>query len=356
MANFSIREYHDMLLTYGESRRNSNLAAQIYHHRFPDRRAPTPRTFVAVSQRLLDTGSVVPRYEGRGPERRNDNIEENILNIFDEDPQRSTRNVASELDTSRWRVHRTLREQLLHPYHYQRVQGLLPGDYAPRVRFCRWLLRQHRLDPTFVNRILVTDEACFTRNGVYNSHNAHIWAEENPHAIRQVHFQQRFSVNVWAGMIGDHLIGPFVLPERLTGVTYLRFLQDDLPILMEEVPLYTRSRMWFLHDGAPAHASRIVCEHLRDTFQHRWVGRNAPVNWPARSPDLNPMDFFLWGHMKTIVYEREVNNIDELRARITAAADSIRENQNVFERVRDNWIRRCRVCVEFGGQHIEHLL
>jgi hypothetical protein len=49
--------------------------------------------------------------------------------------------------------------------------------------------------------------------------------------------------------------------------------------------------MWFMHDGAPPHFLGIVREHLNLTFAEQWIGRGGPVNRPARSPDLNPLDF-----------------------------------------------------------------
>ena len=75
--------------------------------------------------------------------------------------------------------------------------------------------------------VLVTDEACFNRTGVFNFHNLHLWAQENPHAFRRHFFQQQFSVNVWAGIVDDQLIGPFILPNRLNGEGYLQFMQNS---------------------------------------------------------------------------------------------------------------------------------
>jgi hypothetical protein len=46
----------------------------------------------------------------------------------------------------------------------------------------------------------------------------------------------------------------------------------------------------------------IAREFLNNNYTNRWIGRRGPIAWPARSPDLNPLDFYLWGHLKTIVY------------------------------------------------------
>jgi hypothetical protein len=84
---------------------------------------------------------------------------------------------------------------------------------------------------------LFTDEACFTQSGILNAHNAHTWADENPRQTRNIRHQHQFSINVWAGIVGDHHLGPNVLPARLTGNDYLQFIREELPVMLEYVPL-----------------------------------------------------------------------------------------------------------------------
>ena len=67
--------------------------------------------------------------------------------------------------------------------------------------------------------MLFTDEASFQRDQIVNFHNQHAWADVNPHATVEARHQQRFSVNVWAGIVGDYLVGSYVLPQRLNGQT-----------------------------------------------------------------------------------------------------------------------------------------
>ena len=78
-------------------------------------------------------------------------------------------------------------------------------------------------------------------------------------------------------MIDNQLIGPAVLPNRITGRAYVDFLQNVLPLLLEEVPLDKGMRMVFQHDGAPAHYSRLVTHHLNLTFPERGIGRGGRV-------------------------------------------------------------------------------
>ena len=155
-----------------------------------------------------------------------------------------------------------------------------------------------------------------------------ISGHENPHTIREARHQITFSINVCAGIIGEQLIGPAHLPEQLTGPMYREFLerltQDILPDVLDDVPLQLRVGMWFMHDGAPPHFSRIACQYLNDHFPGKWIGRNGPVAWPPCSPDLNPIDFHLWGHVKNEVHTTPLTNVDKLWERIATTFDAIK--------------------------------
>jgi hypothetical protein len=111
--------------------------------------------------------------------------------------------------------------------------------------------------PNFL-RHAITDEADFTRGGVFNNHNTHVSSDENSHQVMECRLQTQFYINVWAGIIGDRLIGPHILPTRLNGAAYLDFLQNVSNELWEDVPLATRRHMWYLHDSAPSHCAIVL--------------------------------------------------------------------------------------------------
>ena len=151
--------------------------------------------------------------------------------------------------------------------------------------------------PELLSVILFTDEASFTRDGINSSRNVHTWSHENPHETHVTNFQRRFTVNVWCGVLGNRFIGPFVFDNNLTGSTYQAFLGNELPGLLEDIPLMIRSQMYFQHDGAPPHYTRHVRVYLNESFPNRWLGHIGPVAWPPRSPDLTPLDYYLWKHV-----------------------------------------------------------
>ena len=132
---------------------------------------------------------------------------------------------------------------------------------------------------------------------------------------------------MWCAVLDDQLIGPFILEVHLTGEAYLRFLQEELPRLLEDVPLNKRGRMYFQHDGAPPHSSCEVRNFLNYCFPEWWIGRGSPHNWSDRSPGLSSLDYCAWGWMKELVYSVNVVTWDALLGRILDAADHIRNSQ-----------------------------
>jgi hypothetical protein len=107
--------------------------------------------------------------------------------------------------------------------------------------FCQWWLQQHAINPGFPSLMLFMDEAGFTQDRIISFHNSHVWADENPQTTFQSRHQHRFSINLWAGILGDGLISPYILPQRLTGCSYLNFIVSTLPELLEDVLLGRRA-------------------------------------------------------------------------------------------------------------------
>jgi hypothetical protein len=115
------------------------------------------------------------------------------------------------------------------------------------------------------------------------------------------------------------LVDPHVLPYRLTDSHYLYFLLNDHAKLLEDVLLAVRARMWYMHDGAPAHFYPAVRDVLSNTCHHRWISRGGTPAWPPRSPHLNPLDFYLWGHLKPLVYAAPADTEEAFHHRIMDA-------------------------------------
>lgn len=241
----------------------------------------------------------------------------------------------------------------LHPYHVVLHQALTAQDYDRRLDFCHWFLDMLEDDPRFLCNILWTDEATFNSDGGVNLHNMHYWSQNNPHWMQEVQYQGRWSVNVWCGIIGGKIIGPYIFDETLNGNVYLNFLRDQLPLLLEDVDLETRRNMFFQHDGCPAHFAIDVRNYLDFRYPGKWIGRGSMFGWPARSPDLTCLDFYLWGRLKDMVFQIRPTTRDDMINRIRTAVESIPMAE--VEAAVLSTRRRLSSCIENDGRQFEHL-
>ena len=184
--------------------------------RFPERRIPSRSVFSRIHQTMRETGclpGVAVQYEREVVPLINTG--QNILGMVQKSPRLSTRRIASRTGVSRMPVCRTVHEEDLYPYRDHRLQHLEPGDPAHHMDLCQWITENSQM----LSAILFTDEASFSLDGINNSRNLHTWSHGKPHETSVTKFQRRFSVNVWCGLLGKRLIGPFVLDNNLTGNT-----------------------------------------------------------------------------------------------------------------------------------------
>ncbi|GFW72486.1 DUF4817 domain-containing protein [Trichonephila clavipes] len=96
--------------------------------------------------------------------------------------------------------------------------------------------------------------------------------------------------------------------------------------------------LWFQQDGATCHTARATIDLLKDTFGDHLISRFGPVNWPPRSCDLTPLDYFLGGYVKSLVYADKPQTLDHLEDNIRRVIADIRPQ--MLEKVIENWTSR----------------
>lgn len=203
--DYSPAEIVEILKTIGQSQNNYTVAVRLYRQQFPDRRCPSRSTMRDLEQRLRQ--GHLQRHRPRA--NREDPRLITILAAVHLNPHISLREIEAEIGIPRSTAQRLLHAAKFNPYHVTLVQSLSGDDFANRVNFCNWALGKIEDDHSFFHRVLFSDECTFHNTGIVNTHNAHYWSAENPHWVRQVNKQQRWSVNVWCGLLGSQLIGPF---------------------------------------------------------------------------------------------------------------------------------------------------
>ena len=141
--------------------------------------------------------------------------EKQVLSIAKVHPSTNSRMISQKvgvLYATAWKI---LLENQMSPNHLQSVQKLQPKEYPLRKTFAELYLQQIATDNKFVASVMFSDEATFRRKESFIKHNAHVWALTNLHGTRLHAAQNRFSINVCVGILGNYLMGPYILPCRL---------------------------------------------------------------------------------------------------------------------------------------------
>lgn len=280
---------------------------------------------------------------------RNELILTDVLSSLYQQRGASIRTCASEIGVSRSTVHTIARSVLkLRPYHLIEVQQLSDYDKLVRVEACRRLL-----DVTEDVRVIYTDECTFYTDGHVNSKNCIMWDYERPEGFFAETTQSAKSVTVWAGMTQNFLLGPYFFPATVTADAYQAILSEFfIPDLHQQGGHPTE--VWFQQDGAPAHAAAGTLALLYSIFQHNMISRGCLNEWPPRSPDLSPCDFYLWGRAKDIVYkDGALGSLSQLEDGIIRAFHVIRqEKMGEINRAVQAVRGRMEKCVELQGAQL----
>ena len=111
---------------------------------------------------------------------------------------------------------------------------------------------------------------------------------------------------------------------------------------------------WFQQDGATPHTATATLEMLRENFGQRVISLKTDFNWAPHSPDLNPLDFFLWGHLKNRMYANSPETLADLKAEIKRVMANV--TPDMCQRTLGNFIKRLKLFSEWQGGHFEELL
>jgi hypothetical protein len=93
---------------------------------------------------------------------------------------------------------------------------------------------------------------------------------------------------------------------------------------------------------------------LKETFGERIISRRGPVAWPPRSCDITPLDYFLWGYVKSLVYADKPETIDVLEENIRRVIADIRPQ--LLQKVVENWASRLEFIRASRGGHLPEII
>ena len=130
---------------------------------------------------------------------------------------------------------------------------------------------------------------------------------------------------------------------------YLEMIQTRIMPVLQRKPRF--QSLWWMQDGATSHTAKIVMEFLQEKFDGRIISSNSENPWPARSPDLNPLDFWFWGYAQSKVHKEKPENIEEVQSIVENVARSCQ--QQMVIRASMNIVKRAQKCAEKQGCHFE---
>ncbi|CAH2002658.1 unnamed protein product [Acanthoscelides obtectus] len=323
---FSHEEKCDMLECYLQENK-------YYSELYPARIQPYERYFLRLYRRFRGNENVFAKTRAKKEFIISEATEIAVIGYFEAYRENSIADILKDSNFSYGTVQRILKKYKFIPYKYRPVQTLLAGDPERRLVFCHWYLSFCRQNVNNFRYLLWTDESNFSNSGMFNRKNHHYWSRENLLLVHPRGPQVRFSFNVWCGIIGSKIVGPFFYEGTLTGERYVEFMSEILTNFLDELDLISRHHLHFQQDGAPAHNSRGTYHFLSTTFNDQWIGTNGPIPWPPRSPDLNPLDYFLWGYLKNQIYKRRYDNLDALKTAVREKITQI-DGRTILKTVR----------------------
>ncbi|GFU58263.1 DUF4817 domain-containing protein [Trichonephila clavipes] len=165
------------------------------------------------------------------------------------------------------------------------------NDHQARRRFVEWAPTQIVVVPDFHKQILFSDDWL---TGYVNKQNCRIWSEANPqeYVEKPLHPEK---LTVWCALWTGGITGPYFFKSdegHNVTVNGDRYRAMIINFFIPELNNHDVQELWFQQDGATCHTARATIHLLKYTFGDRLISRFGPVNWPPRSRDLTPLDYF----------------------------------------------------------------
>jgi hypothetical protein len=112
----------------------------------------------------------------------------------------------------------------------------------------------------------------------------------------------------------------------------------------------------FQQKGATSHTATMSINILKDLFPNRIISRNWNIPWPPRSPDITACDFFLWGYIKSRVYQPTLRTLDDLKQKIREEVTQISILPEILRNVITSFQRRLDESLLRNGRHLTNII
>lgn len=315
-----------------------------------------PRSTVYdIAQKYADAekseeGSANPARQSHSREKtaRAPNVVQRAQELISEDPGVPLRKLSTTLGVSEATMRRIAEKDLRYTSYVLKVRQMLSeAAKVKRVARCNLLLCSLKHEAAGRLRFF-SDEKIFTVDAKVNRRNDR-WLAHDPEDVPVV-ARTKFpaSVHVLSVVSSEGDVMPphfFKKGETITMDVYLQILRTVVKPWMETV---ASGRPYiFQQDGAPAHTSHLVQNWLSDNVDAFW----SKEFWPPNSPDLNPLDYYVWGVIERVSNKSRHPNVATLQASIEAAFADLDKEQ--LKRACSRFRTRIEAVITANGGYIE---
>jgi hypothetical protein len=205
-------------------------------------------------------------------------------------------------------------------------------------------------------RVMFTDEKAFYLDPPVNAQNNRLWAAGRKKSIpadrllvQRAKFSQHVMVSAGICYGGKGRLH-FVPDKTKINATYYR--DELLPLLLEDCNTLLGNDYIFQQDGAPAHTACLSQDWLAANSSD-FIGKDE---WPPNSPDINPLDYCVWGVMLAAYQKHKPK--PTTKAQLRDVLQEIWDNlsQDCINKAVLGVRKRLRACVQADGGHFEHAL
>ena len=239
---------------------------------------------------------------------------------------------------------------------FKRVPAQVISEATKLKRLARSKLLSRRITVEKAKRVFFTDEKMFYIDPPVNMQNSRVWAagkkrDVNPQRllVQRAKFSARVMVSAGICYGGKGRLHFVTDKAKINAEHYMANL---LPKLIEDCKDVAPRDFIFQQDSAPAHAARQTQE---------WLQQNTPDfitkdEWPPNSPDLNPLDYHVWGAMleRYRIHKPKPQNKTELKAVLEIIWADL--PQAPIDKAILAFRKRLRACANADGGHFEHKL
>lgn len=300
-------------------------------------------------KRFKETGSTkIQPKSGRKRTIRSPELVKKVRERIRRNPAQSMNKVAKDLKISQRTIGRVLKEDLhMKAFKKQKIHGLTTAQKEARVRKCKDLLSWHAGDD-----IIFSDEKMFILQDPHNQQNDRVYGTSlkdipiDKLAVQR--FQNHSAVMVWGAFSKSGKI-PLLFIERGVKINQDYYIDEVLKghLLKHASAMYGDDYYCFQQDSAPSHKAKRTQEWCRTNLPDFIT----PEEWPASSPDLNPLDFSAWGYMLSKIGSTKGMTLTTYKAHLIKIWDEM--PMEVVRASCNNFFKRLELVIKAKGERFE---